>query len=291
MNAVTEKLARAVALVADSYKAEPAPGLVVDRPLPGPKVDYVSPFLMIDHFGPLQVAPGGAGGLNPHPHRGFETVTLVFEGGLEHHDSLGNHGVLLPGDVQWMTAAGGIVHAEYHEREFAKRGGTLQGIQLWVNLPAKHKLDVPGYQDIAATRIPQAALDGGVARVIAGTFAGVTGPARTHTPMLVAQFKLSAGARVRVPLVDGWNALAYVIDGSVRAGETRLEPRQMAVFGGEGPLVELGAITDADVLLLAGAPIDEPVVSWGPFVMNTVEQIVHARSDFLAGRMGVLAER
>ena len=122
----------------------------------------MSPFLMIDHFGPLAVQAGGAGGLNPHPHRGFETVTLLFEGGLEHHDSLGNHGVLRPGDVQWMTAAGGIVHAEYHEREFAKRGGTLQGIQLWVNLPARHKMDAPGYQDITAARIPEVALDGGV---------------------------------------------------------------------------------------------------------------------------------
>ena len=239
MNTVTEKLGRSIVLVANSHKAEPAPGLVVDRPLPGPEVDYVSPFLMIDHFGPLTVQAGGAGGLNPHPHRGFETVTLVFEGGLEHHDSLGNQGVLLPGDVQWMTAAGGIVHAEYHEREFAKRGGTLQGIQLWVNLPARHKMDAPGYQDIAAARIPEAVVDGVVARVIAGEFGGVIGPARTHTPMLVMHLKLTAGASLHVPLPADWNALAYVIRGSARTADTLLENRQMAVFGNDTPPVEL----------------------------------------------------
>jgi len=291
MNTVTENLARSVELVADSHKAEPAPGLVVDRPLPGPEVDYVSPFLMIDHFGPLAVQAGGAGGLNPHPHRGFETVTLLFEGGLEHHDSLGNHGVLRPGDVQWMTAAGGIVHAEYHEREFAKRGGTLQGIQLWVNLPARHKMDAPGYQDITAARIPEVALDGGVTRVIAGEFGGVSGPARTHTPMLVMHLKLTAGVSVRVPLPADWNALAYVIRGSARAADAVLKNRQMAVFGTDAPLLDLSAVAESEVLLLAGAPIDEPVVSWGPFVMNTVEEIAQARTDYMSGRMGVLAER
>src|SRR4249919_3966145 len=155
MQTTIESTVRPIALIADSYKAEPAPGLIVDRPLPGPEVDYVSPFLMIDHFGPTPVPAGRSGGLMPHPHRGFETVTLLFEGAMEHQDSAGNHGVLRPGDVQWMTAASGILHAEYHEREFAKKGGTLQGIQLWVNLPAKHKMDPPAYQDLTANRIPQ----------------------------------------------------------------------------------------------------------------------------------------
>jgi redox-sensitive bicupin YhaK (pirin superfamily) len=287
----TKTRSRRVDLIANSYAAEPAPGLLVDRPLPGPEVDYVSPFLMIDHFGPLTVPAGGAGGLNPHPHRGFETVTFLFAGGLEHHDSLGNHGVLLPGDVQWMTAAGGIVHAEYHEREFAQRGGTLHGIQLWVNLPAHRKMDAPGYQDITSARIPEVEFDGGVARVVAGEFEGVRGPARTHTPMLVMHLKLAAGGDVCVPLPDNWNALAYVIRGGVRVSEATLDERQMAVFGYDAPLIELAAVADADVLLLAGEPIDEPVASWGPFVMNTAEQILQARSDFASGRMGVLAER
>jgi redox-sensitive bicupin YhaK (pirin superfamily) len=287
----TKPQSRSVVSIARSHKAEPAPGLTVDRPLPGPEVDYVSPFLMIDHFGPTTVPAGGKGGLNPHPHRGFETVTLLFDGAMEHQDSQGGHGLLRAGDVQWMTAARGIVHAEYHEREFAQRGGTLHGIQLWVNLPARYKMNPPGYQDIHSARIPDVGLDAGVARVIAGEFEGRRGPARTHTPMLVMHVKLAAGGTAGVAVPGTWNALAYVIRGRARASEAALGERQMAVFGNDAPLVELAAITDADVLLLAGEPIDEPVVSWGPFVMNTAEQIIQARRDYASGRMGVLASR
>ncbi len=287
----TQLESRSVALVASSHKAEPAPGLIVDRPLPGPEVEYVSPFLMIDHFGPTTVAPGGKGGLNPHPHRGFETVTFLFDGAMEHQDSQGNHGLLRAGDVQWMTAARGIVHAEYHEREFAQRGGTLHGVQLWVNLPARYKMNPPGYQDISSARIPEVSLDAGIARVVAGEFEGVRGPARTHTPMLVMRVTLAAGGTADIPVPANWNALAYVIRGRVRASDAALEARQMAVFGSDMPLVQLAAIADADVLLLAGEPIDEPVVSWGPFVMNTAEQIIQARKDYASGRMGVLAGR
>ena len=282
---------RQVVLVASSHKAEPAPGLTVDRPLPGPEVDYVSPFLMIDHFGPTTVAAGGKGGLNPHPHRGFETVTLLFDGGMEHQDSQGNHGVLRAGDVQWMTAARGIVHAEYHEREFAQRGGTLHGIQLWVNLPARDKMNLPGYQDITSSRIPEVRLDAGVARVVAGEFRGVRGPARTHTPMLVMHVKLAADGAAEVVVPGAWNALAYVISGRARASDAVLRERQMAVFGNDAARIELAAITDTDVLVLAGEPIDEPVVSWGPFVMNTTDQIIQARKDYASGQMGVLAGR
>jgi len=282
---------RPIALVATSHKAEPAPGLIVDRPLPGPEVAYVSPFLMLDHFGPTAVAAGGKGGLNPHPHRGFETVTLLFDGAMEHQDSQGNHGVLMPGDVQWMTAARGIVHAEYHEREFARHGGTLHGIQLWVNLPARDKMNTPGYQDIASARIPGVALGAGVARVVAGEFAGTRGPARTHTPMLVMHVKLAAGGVAEVPLPAAWNALAYVVTGRARAAEALLRERQMAVFTNDAAVIELAAITDMEMLVLAGEPIDEPVVSWGPFVMNTTEQIIQARKDYASGRMGALAGR
>jgi quercetin 2,3-dioxygenase len=282
---------RPIALIATSHKAEPAPGLIVDRPLPGPEVDYVSPFLMIDHFGPTAVAAGGKGGLNPHPHRGFETVTLLFDGAMEHQDSQGNHGVLRSGDVQWMTAARGIVHAEYHEREFARHGGSLHGIQLWVNLPARDKMNPPGYQDIGSARIREVGLGSGVARVVAGDFGGVRGPARTHTPMLVMHVKLAAGGVAEVPLPAAWNALAYVIRGRARASEALLRERQMAVFTNDAAVIELAAITDMEMLVLAGEPIDEPVVSWGPFVMNTTEQIIQARKDYASGRMGALAER
>jgi redox-sensitive bicupin YhaK (pirin superfamily) len=282
---------RSVSLVATSQKAEPAPGLIVDRPLPGPEVDYVSPFLMIDHFGPTVVAPGGNGGLNPHPHRGFETVTLLFDGAMEHQDSQGNHGVLRAGDVQWMTAARGIVHAEYHEREFAQRGGTLHGIQLWVNLRARDKMNRPAYQDIPSHRIPEVGLDAGAARIIAGDFQGVRGPAQTHTPMLVMQIRLVAGGIVEVPVPAAWNALAYVISGRVQSSDVVLRERQMAVFGDGASVIELNTAADTEVLVLAGEPIDEPVVSWGPFVMNTTEQIIQARKDYASGRMGTLAGR
>jgi hypothetical protein len=282
---------RPVALVATSHKAEPAPGLIVDRPFPGPEVDYVSPFLMIDHFGPTPVAAGGKGGLNPHPHRGFETVTLLFDGAMEHHDSQGNHGVLRPGDVQWMTAARGIVHAEYHEREFARRGGILHGIQLWVNLPAHEKMNPPGYQDLASHRIPEVALPAGVARVIAGEFEGVRGPARTRTPMLVMHVKLASGSAAEVPVPGAWNGLAYVISGGARASDVVLRERQMAVFHNHPSAIELAASAETEILVLAGEPIDEAVVSWGPFVMNSPEEILQARRDYASGRMGVLAGR
>jgi quercetin 2,3-dioxygenase len=194
------------------------------------------------------------------------------------------------GNVQWMTAARGIVHAEYHEREFAQRGGTLHGIQLWVNLPARDKMSPPGYQDIPSVRIPEVGLDGGIARVVAGEFEGVRRPARTHTPR-VLHAKLAAGGTAGILVPGSWNALAYVIRGRLLGADIALGERQMAVFGNDAPLVELSAIADVDVLLLAGEPIDEPVVSWGPFVMNTAEQIIQARRDYASGQMAVLAGR
>ena len=287
----TQTTSRQVTLVAPSYKAEPAPGLLVDRPLPGPEVEYVSPFLMIDHFGPTIVAPGGDGGLNPHPHRGFETVTFLFDGAMEHQDSLGNHGLLGAGDVQWMTAASGIVHAEYHERAFAKRGGTLHGIQLWVNLPARDKMNAPGYQDIGSERIPRVDVSGGVARVVAGEFGGVRGPARTHTPMLVLHLKFNEAGSTQIEIPEAWNALVYAIRGSAEAAGTPLAQRQMAVFSQHGDVIPLVVEGETELLFLAGEPIDEPVVSWGPFVMNTREQIIQARKDYASGAMGQLSMR
>jgi quercetin 2,3-dioxygenase len=174
---------------------------------------------MIDHFGPTVIMPGGNGGLNLHPHRGFETVTLLFDGAMEHQDSQGDHGVLRPGDVQWMTAARGIVHAEYHEQGFARRGGTLYGIQLWVNLPARDKMNPPGYQDIASQRIPEVRLDAGVERVVAADFQGVRGPARTRTPMLVMLVRLIAGGVVEVP-VPGAGTRSLMLSPVVLEGRT-----------------------------------------------------------------------
>ena len=183
------------------------------------------------------------------------------------------------------------MHAEYHEREFAQRGGTLHGIQLWVNLRARDKMNRPAYQDIPSHRILEVGLDAGAARIIAGDFQGVRGPAQTHTPMLVMQIRLVAGGIVEVPVPATWNALAYVISGRVQSSDVVLRERQMAVYGDGASVIELDAAADTEVLVLAGEPIDEPVVSWGPFVMSTAEEIIQARKDYASGRMGALAAR
>ncbi len=279
---------RKVSSIHDSHKAQPAPGLIVDRPLPGPGVDYVSPFLMIDHFGPETIKPGDKGGLNPHPHRGFETVTFLLDGVMEHHDSNGGHGVIRPDGAQWMTAGAGIVHAEYREKTFAQEGGTVHGVQLWVNLPRRDKMTRPGYQDLPAASIPAVTVEGGVVRVIAGEQAGTKGAAKTFTPMQVLHIRLAAGGRAELAVKAGWSALAYAMVGSAAVSGTALGERQMAVFANDGDGVVIEAHAPLEMLLLAGEPINEPVVSWGPFVMNTREEIVQARNDYAAGRMGTL---
>ena len=280
---------RSVTKILDSYPAEPAPGLHVMRPLPGPGLDYLDPFLMLDHFGPLTVAPGGNGGLNPHPHRGFETVTIMLEGGMEHHESLGNRGLMRPGDVQWMTAASGIVHAEYHEKEFARTGGTLHGIQLWVNLPAREKMNPPGYQDLPQTKIPAIEQAGAIIHLIAGEIHGVKGAARTHTPMMVARIAWERAATVTIPVPENFNAAIYVINGTVEFANGQAgKARQLCLLAEDGLEASIHAAPGAMALLLAGEPIGEPVASYGPFVMNTRAEITQAVNDFQSGKMGRL---
>lgn len=282
---------RSALRVIDSHYAEPAPGLRVLRPFPGPDLDYASPFLMLDHFGPERIRPGDEGGLNPHPHRGFETVTFLFQGAMEHHDSSGGHGHLRAGGVQWMTAGSGIVHAEYREKEFARTGGVLEGVQLWVNLPRKFKMEAPHYQDLPAEKFAVAKFPGGEARVVAGDLLGARGPAVTYTPIIAAHVKLDAGASVELPVPATFNAYVYAVRGSGRTSTVGFAKNQLVEYRGDGGSVQVTALEDLDFLLLAGEPIDEPVVSWGPFVMNTREEIIQARDDYLAGRMGRLEER
>jgi hypothetical protein len=282
---------RSALRVIDSHYAEPAPGLRVLRPFPGPDLDYASPFLMLDHFGPERIRPGDEGGLNPHPHRGFETVTFLFQGAMEHHDSSGGHGHLRAGGVQWMTAGSGIVHAEYREKEFARNGGVLEGVQLWVNLPRKFKMEAPHYQDLPAEKFAVAKFPGGEARVVSGELLGVRGPAVTYTPIVAAHVKLEAGAGVELPVPAGFNAYVYAVRGSGRSSTVGFATNQLVEYRGDGGSVQVTASGALDFLLLAGEPIDEPVVSWGPFVMNTREEIIRARDDYLAGRMGTLEER
>ena len=282
---------RSASRVIRSHPAQPAPGLDVLRPFPGPQLDYASPFLMLDHFGPDRIRPGEEGGLNPHPHRGFETVTFLFQGAMEHHDSSGGHGLLKPGSVQWMTAGSGIVHAEYREKAFARAGGILEGVQLWLNLPRKFKMEKPHYQDLQPENIPVVKIEDGEVRVVAGELLGVKGPAVSYTPVIAARVSLQPGARVELAAPSGHNAYFYALHGAGRTGGAQFGANQLVEFRNDGESVTVEATEALEALFLAGEPIDEPVVSWGPFVMNTREEIIQARDDYLAGRMGVLEER
>ena len=249
-----------------------------------------NPFLLLDHHGPMQVKPSNTPkGVDQHPHRGFETVTIVYEGALEHRDSAGNHGKLFAGDVQWMTAASGIIHEEKHELEFSRQGGQLDFVQLWVNLPAKDKMSPPGYQDIASTKIPSSTLPGGgQLRVIAGKLAGSTGPAHTYSPVVVADLTLDSGQTETLTVPDTYSLIVYVLNGSARANGNAIERGQIALFNTDGDTVTLSTKAGAKLLILAGEPIREPLAVYGPFVMNTREEIVAAFDDFQNGRMGVL---
>ena len=250
----------------------------------------ISPFLLLDYAGPHTFTPTSARrGVGQHPHRGFETVTIVYQGELEHRDSTGAGGLIGPGDVQWMTAANGILHEEFHAPAFARSGGTLEMVQLWVNLPARDKRAAAGYQTLLATDIPVVALDGdgGRLRVIAGEYQGQPGPARTFTAMDVWDMRLNAQASVQLPVAAGRNAALVVLRGSVRVnGEREVGPASLVLFerGGEGIAIE--ALEDACVLLLSGEPIDEPIVGYGPFVMNSEAEIAESFDDFHAGRFG-----
>ncbi|WP_020596411.1 pirin family protein [Spirosoma panaciterrae] len=249
-----------------------------------------SPFLLLDHHGPMQVKPSERPkGVDQHPHRGFETVTIVYEGALEHRDSAGNHGKLFAGDVQWMTAAAGIIHEEKHERAFSRQGGQLDFVQLWVNLPAQYKMNPPRYQDIAATKIPVVTLPGGgQLRVIAGDLAGLQGPASTFSPIVVADLRLNKGQTETITIPQSYALMVYVLSGSATLNTTAMERGQIALLNQDGDRISLSAEEDTKLLILAGEPIREPLAVYGPFVMNTREEILEAFEDFQAGRMGVL---
>jgi redox-sensitive bicupin YhaK (pirin superfamily) len=250
----------------------------------------LSPFILLDHAAPKIFAPTTEQrGVGWHPHRGFETVTIVYDGEVEHHDSLGNGGTIGPGDVQWMTAAGGILHEEFHSRRFAETGGTMQMVQLWVNLPAKDKLGPPGYQTILNADIPVVPLPAGAGsvRVIAGAFADATGAAKTHTPMDVLDVRLNAGGEVTIPVQSGRTLAVVVLDGSVRVNDAvEATSGQLVTFARADAGLRLQASVNAGALVLSGEPLDEPVAGYGPFVMNTRDEIRQAIDDFNAGRFG-----
>ena len=251
----------------------------------------VSPFLMLDYAGPQYFEPTDhPRGVGEHPHRGFETVTIVYEGILAHRDSAGNAGVIGPGDVQWMTAASGIVHEELHEKEFAKKVGTLQAIQLWVNLPRASKMSAPGYQTILNADIPVIALDGGELRVIAGAFLGHKGPAHTFTPIELYDLTLKAGRQVRLTMPNGHNTSIFVLQGRASGnGSRQAGEAELIVSKRNGSQIEIEAQEDSRLLVMAGEPIDEPIARYGPFVMNTKTELVQAVNDYQAGKMGHLS--
>ncbi|HWW99589.1 pirin family protein [Collimonas sp.] len=248
----------------------------------------LSPFLLLDHAGPVDFTPAKKPrGVGQHPHRGFETVTIVYKGEVAHRDSTGQGGLIGPGDVQWMTAGAGILHEEFHSEEFTRSGGAMEMVQLWVNLPAKDKMTAPGYQAIRNADIPVVALPdkAGTVRVIAGSFGGQAGPAHTYSPMNVWDLRLAQGSVTELTLPDGWNSALIVLHGTVLVnGETVSRESQMVLLDANGSKLALEANNDAVVLLLSGEPIDEPIVGHGPFVMNSEEEIVQAFTDFKNGR-------
>ncbi len=284
-------IVRPVVEVITSEKTLEGGGFPVRRPFPTARLLQVDPFLLLDHLGPVQWGPGQGIGAPDHPHRGFETVTYLLSGEMQHKDSAGHNGRLGPGDVQWMTAGAGVVHSELPSDAFMQNGGTMHGFQIWVNLPARDKMARPRYQDIPAARIPEAAsADGKVkVRVVAGEALGRSAVIDTHTPIIYLHFTIQPGGEIVQPVPDGHNVLAYVIHGELRAGDEgrRVREGQMARFGG-GDAVRLAvdAGAPADLLLLAGVPLNEPVERYGPFVMNTREQIIQAIADYREGRMG-----
>jgi len=251
----------------------------------------ISPFLLFDYAGPRNFEPndGAPRGVGQHPHRGFETVTIVYDGEVTHRDSAGGGGTISSGDVQWMTAGNGIVHEEFHSKGFSKTGGPFRMVQLWVNLPAKDKRTAPAYQAITRDTIPTVTLDGGTARIIAGRLDEAEGAARTFTPVNLWDVRLEAGAEVTLPLPEGHNSMVAVLSGRVTIDGEGVEQAEIARLSTDGDGVALKAEGDSILLVLTGEPIDEPVVGYGPFVMNTEAEIREAINDFNAGRFGTTA--
>lgn len=291
---------RSVERIVDSIRTREGEGFLVHRPFPTPTLDHFDPFLLLDEMGPVELGPGEAKGAPDHPHRGFETVTYLLEGRMTHKDSAGNAGALGPGDVQWMTAGAGVVHAEMPESEFRRTGGRMHGFQLWVNLPRRDKMMPPRYQEIPSRRIPVAKSSDGLmgVRVLAGEALGVRAVIETRTPILYLHYTLQPGGRTVQPVPREFNVFAYVVGGQGIFGTDGREAgeRQMVIFAEDGEAVALAAPRDAavplDLLLIGGVPLREPVARYGPFVMNTQAEIRQAIEDYRQGRMGrIPAER
>jgi redox-sensitive bicupin YhaK (pirin superfamily) len=285
---------RTVLRIANSAKTMEGEGFLVHRSFPTHFLSDIDPFMLLDEMGPMDLASGEAKGAPDHPHRGFETVTYLLDGRFEHKDSQGHSGKLNPGDVQWMTAGAGVIHSEMPEKEFARAGGRLHGFQLWVNLPRRDKMTKPRYQDIQSAKIPIAESDDGQVRVkvIAGEALGKQAVIETRTPIMYLHFTLQPGAEVAQPVPQDYNAFAYVVGGKGLFGADGKPAQrgQVVLFASDGNKISIkvpeNADSPLDVLLIAGLPLNEPVARYGPFVMNTEEEIHQAIDDYRSGRMG-----
>jgi redox-sensitive bicupin YhaK (pirin superfamily) len=270
-------------------------GFQVSTYFPSQKLaaERVSPFVLMDYGPPKDFTPLAKGkrGVGWHPHRGFETVTLAWEGAVAHRDNAGHKGIIGPGDVQWMTAGAGIFHEEFHEDAFAREGGRMHMMQLWVNLPKKDKTAKPAYQPITSAQIPVVALSsGGSVRVIAGEFRGARGPAKTFTPITMLDVNLKAGERFEADLPASYNALAVVAKGAIETDGLSGETGELVLFANDGARIELTASEDTHLIVLSGEPLREPIVQYGPFVMNTMAEIEQAMIDVEAGKFGPIPD-
>jgi len=263
-------------------------GMVVTRPFPTARLDHLDPFLLLDRMGPVTHAPGEAKGAPDHPHRGFETVTYVLEGAIEHEDSQGNRGRIGPGDVQWMTAGSGVIHSELPSEELRRDGGRMHGFQLWVNLPRRDKMMSPRYQELRAAEIPSATSDDGKVSVtvIAGDSLGTKATIDTHTPIIYLHVRLQPGARFTQAVPETYNAFAFVISGEAAFGDRVARENDAVLFEQDGDSIAIASEQGAELLLIAGVPLHEPVARYGPFVMNTVGEIRQAMLDYQSGRFG-----
>ena len=248
----------------------------------------MDPFLLMDHFGPMVLSPGSDAGFPPHPHKGFQTLTYLIQGAFRHRDSTGGQGLLRPGGAQLMTAGKGIVHEEMPVPEHLETGGTIEGVQLWINLPRAQKGLSPGYQDIQPERLPWQPFPGGRLRNFAGTWLGEDGPVKTPTAVAYAHLELEPGGGFEHIVPAGWNASVAVLHGEASAGSSALEAGQITLFSMEGEGVSLRSAQGASLMLLAGRPLSEPIAHYGPFVMNTAEEIqlaIHEYQDGVFGRL------
>lgn len=287
---------RSVAGVVNSIETLEGGGFLVRRPFPQASFSEFDPFLLLDEMGPMDVAPGEAKGAPDHPHRGFETVTYLLSGEMEHKDSRGHAGRLTPGDMQWMTAGAGVVHSEMPSSEFQRAGGRMHGFQLWVNLPQRDKMTKPRYQEIPRAQIPQVTSEDGLVtvRIIAGEAMGQQAVIETHTPIVYLHYSIEPGGVVTQSVPAEYNAFAYLVEGAGLFGgaSERANDGQMVMFAQDGEQIRIENPADAqtrlEVLLIAGVPLNEPVARYGPFVMNTEREIRQAFEDYARGRMGAI---